>query len=262
VQTKANGFRKRLPLKRFDPNVAFTAPPSKRETGTRQGLTPVSGWGAATKNAPHLKEKDEERKNAFMDFQCAMLEFIFENNSHLSRNSVYDAMDEADVPLPLSKSTFYDWLAKFKERGYLDRMEGSGRIASIIDDEFIAVLTSVAENANYRATQTELAQRMTDEMGFKVCRSTVRRAMVQEEWVRQRQKTRPHLLEHHISHRLDWAAARRAERANWKKDKKIVVDIHVDEKWFYAFKTGAWLYLPPGVEPPILVCKSKRFIPR
>ena len=74
VQTKANGFRKRLPLERFDPNVAFTAPPSKRETGTRQGLTPVSGWGAATKNAPHLKEKDEERKNAFMDFQCAMLQ--------------------------------------------------------------------------------------------------------------------------------------------------------------------------------------------
>ena len=159
------------------------------------------------------------------------------------------------------KKIFFQFLFTFFLKFFFFIL-GSGRIASIIDDEFIAVLTSVAENANYRATQTELAQRMTDEMGFKVCRSTVRRAMVQEEWVRQRQKTRPHLLEHHISHRLDWAAARRAERANWKKDKKIVVDIHVDEKWFYAFKTGAWLYLPPGVEPPILVCKSKRFIPK
>ena len=82
------------------------------------------------------------------------------------------------------KKIFFQFLFTFFFKFFFFIL-GSGRIASIIDDEFIAVLTSVAENANYRATQTELAQRMTDEMGFKVCRSTVRRAMVQEEWVRQ-----------------------------------------------------------------------------
>lgn len=38
--------------------------------------------------------------------------------------------------------------------------------------------------------------------------------------------------------------------------------VHLDEKWFYLHPKGTLLYLPPGVNPPHLKAKSKRFIPK
>ena len=36
----------------------------------------------------------------------------------------------------------------------------------------------------------------------------------------------------------------------------------MDEKWFYAHPGGSLLYLPPGVQPPVLRVKHKRHIPK
>lgn len=40
------------------------------------------------------------------------------------------------------------------------------------------------------------------------------------------------------------------------------MDIHIDEKWYYAFNTGAFLWIPPGIEPPCQYVLSKTHIPK
>src|SRR3546814_5290387 len=40
------------------------------------------------------------------------------------------------------------------------------------------------------------------------------------------------------------------------------VVIHIDEKWFYSFRNGRTLYIPPDVTPPKFVALSKTQIPK
>ena len=38
--------------------------------------------------------------------------------------------------------------------------------------------------------------------------------------------------------------------------------IHLDEKWFYLHPKGRLLYLPPGIDPPVIPVKHKNHIPK
>lgn len=124
------------------------------------------------------------------------------------------------------------------------------------------MMFEIAVDYNFGVNPRKMATLMTEKSGAIVHKSTVQRAMQLEGWIVERQKTAPKLKDFHLQHRLNWCAARRAERREWSEKRMNVVEIHVDEKWFYAFRTGRWLYMPPGIEAPILECVSKTRIPK
>jgi hypothetical protein len=57
--------------------------------------------------------------------------------------------------------------------------------------------------------------------------------------------------------RLEWVDKLLATPSGPQK----IVNVHIDEKCFYAFKLGRTLYLPPGVNADRLPVTSKTQIP-
>jgi len=117
-------------------------------------------------------------------------------------------------------------------------------------------MEKVAAEWNYHFTYEVMAEKVKEVTGAGSV-GTIWRIIREEEWARVRQVCRPTLTEEQMRARLVFAIM--WCDLNWHDPTVLIV--HIDEKMFYAFRTGKVLYVPPGVEPPIQHVSSKTQIP-
>lgn len=140
----------------------------------------------------------------------------------------------------------------------LIRQEGSGRPATVSNrKEIIYFMQDKAKEWDYEFTQRAMTDAIKEKFDVG-SRWTVRQIMQIEEWVKSKKYIKPYLTKEHELDRLTWSKNR--EKFDFFSPDKVVV--HIDEKYFYAFRTGKVIYYPPDCEPPATTALSKTQIPK
>jgi len=178
------------------------------------------------------------------------------------------------------------YLRRLHKRAYDDRglarKVGSGRPRA---RDYAAVnrfMTKLAVENNYVLTTSFLLHRVKEEFGYG-SKWLLGRIMEEFAWTKvwplsyqpmshctpttmlrvtlqKKQRAVPCLTEKHKAARLAWCRARLTPRSLYGAGTSTV-HVHLDEKYFLAFKLGKLLYLPAGVEPPSQELQSKTKIP-
>lgn len=147
--------------------------------------------------------------------------------------------------------------ARAKKTGDLSRVPGQGRKQTVLE-AVAQEMERQAINFQYYFSFNAMTTKIKDSIG-KGSKGTVYKAFVRKLWKRRRQRLINLLNRGHMEARL--AFARRMVNHDYGDDK--VIDIHIDEKWFYAFPgRKVMLYLPPNVEAPVLLKVSESHIPK
>src|SRR3546814_7872420 len=89
-------------------------------------------------------------------------------------------------------------------------------------------------------------------------RPSIQRLMQDLGWRRVRQRIIAPLTPDHRAARVNHAE----KWLNFSFAGDPTVVIHIDEKWFYSFRNGRTIYIPPDVPPPKFVALSKTQIPK
>lgn len=144
-----------------------------------------------------------------------------------------------------------------RREGTLLRKEGSGRPRSTFCEEVVEFIEKQAAEWLYQFTHEAMSVVVRGEFGVG-SKETIQRILEEFEWGKVKQKLVPFLTPEHMraryEHSLLW------KDFPYSSSDKVV--IHIDEKWFYAFRSGRTLYVPPGVEPPKLPALSSTQIPK
>ena len=149
-------------------------------------------------------------------------------------------------------------LAKKVGTRSLTRKPGSGLEPSISTrKDIIEFMEAKAKEWDYEFAQRAMAGAVKAKFGVG-CLSTIQKIMMNQEWKKSKKYIKPYLSEEHETARLEWAEER--EDTDFFSSDKVVV--HVDEKYFYAFRTGKVVYYPPGCEPSATTALSKTQIPK
>ncbi len=141
--------------------------------------------------------------------------------------------------------------------GDLSRVPGQGRKQTVL--EAVAQEMEIqAINFEYHFSFDAMTTKIKTSIG-KGSKGTVYKAFVRKLWKRRRQRLVNLLNRGHMEARLHFAA----KMANHDYGSDDIIDIHIDEKWFYAFpRRKVMLYLPPNVEAPFLLKVSESHIPK
>jgi len=168
----------------------------------------------------------------------------------------------------------------------LTRKSGSGRPRQ---RDYAAVnqfMMEVAAQHNYAVTYSFLLRRVKGEFGYgsswllqrimqeynwtKVCFTSMPQptsspnfqllVVILRGILQTKQRAVPRLTAAHQRERLAWCKARETPSLLYGAGTSTV-HVHIDEKCFYAFKTGKTLYMPHDVEPPAQEIQSKTKIP-
>jgi hypothetical protein len=168
------------------------------------------------------------------------------------------AIDElAEQLLGKSGRTLRNLADRADTRGSLRRKIGSGAPRTVFNPEVIAFIETQAAEWAFEFSHEAMALVVKGEFGVG-SKDTVQRILYECSWKRVKQHLRPFLTEAHMKARIEHAKA--YQGFNYFTDRTVVV--HIDEKWFYAFRNGRTLYVPPGVEAPSLPALSKTQIPK
>jgi hypothetical protein len=147
--------------------------------------------------------------------------------------------------------------ARAKKTGDLSRTHGQGRKPTILE-EVAQEMELQAINFHYHFSFNAMATKIKDSIG-KGSKGTVYKAFKLKLWKRRRQRLLNLLSREHMAARLKFA--NRMVFHDYGNDD--IIDIHIDEKWFYAFPgRKVMLYLPPNVEAPFLLKVSESHIPK
>lgn len=134
--------------------------------------------------------------------------------------------------------------------------KGRGRKCTVTNrDDISEFMEEKAAEWKFEFSLELMTQDVYDQFGVG-CRSSITNIM--DDWTKTKQSVKPFLTESHIESRLTWCQVR--ENTDFFSARKVCV--HLDEKWFYAFRAGRVLYCPPGVEPPEFFALSKTQIPK
>jgi hypothetical protein len=98
---------------------------------------------------------------------------------------------------------------------------------------------------------------MKEELGVG-SKQSIRDIKILEQWTTVKQQIKPLLTPKHMVDQFEFSNAR--------KDSDLFssakVPVHIDEQWFYCFRSGRTLHVLSGVEPPALFALSKTQIPK
>jgi hypothetical protein len=139
-----------------------------------------------------------------------------------------------------------------------NRHPGSGRPATVSNrEDIVTFMESKAKEWDYEFDQRAMAEAVKKKFGVG-CLSTVQNMMYSGGWRKSKNYVKPYLSDKHELARLQWAESR--QDFNFFSTEKVVV--HIDEKYFYAFRNAPTIYLPTGVAPPKTPALSKTQIPK
>jgi hypothetical protein len=149
-------------------------------------------------------------------------------------------------------------LAKQVGSRSFNRKKGTGQQPTIANrKDIVEFMESKAKEWDYEFTQRAMADAVRER--FEVgCLSTVQKMMYLEEWTKSKNYIKPYLSPKHELARLQWAQERKD--FDFFSTEKVVV--HIDEKYFYAYRNGRIIYYPKGCEPPTTTALSKTQIPK
>jgi hypothetical protein len=139
-----------------------------------------------------------------------------------------------------------------------NRKPGTGLKPSISNrKDIIEFMKSKAMEWEYEFNQRAMAEAVYQK--FEVgSLSTIQNMMCSGGWSKSKIYIKPYLSADHELARLQWAESRKD--FNFFSSEKVVV--HIDEKYFYAFRSGKIIYVPKDCEPPTTAALSKTQIPK
>jgi hypothetical protein len=141
-------------------------------------------------------------------------------------------------------------------RSFMRKM-GSGQKKTVANrEDIILFMEQKALEWDYEFTQRAMEQEVREKFGVG-CLGTIQNMMYGQEWKKGKKYVKPFLTDEHKQARLNWAEER--VQFDFFSSDKVV---HIDEKYFYAFKTGKIIYYPKGCEPPATTALSKTQIPK
>ncbi len=137
--------------------------------------------------------------------------------------------------------------ARASKTGDLSRVPGQGRKQTVLE-AVAQEMELQAINFQYHFSFDAMTTKIKNSIG-KGSKGTVYKAFVRKLWKRRRQRLINLLNRNHMEARLQFAT--RMVNHDYGSDE--IIDVHIDEKWFYAFPgRKVMLYLPPNVEAPVL----------
>ena len=122
-------------------------------------------------------------------------------------------------------------------------------------DDIAEFMVAQAAEWKFEFTFSLMTQTVKDKFGVGSDTSTCE---MMQAWSKTKQSIQPFLTPTHIENRFKWCSER--ENVDFFDESKV--SVHIDEKWFYAFRSGRVLYCPPNVEPPSVFALSKTQIPK
>lgn len=148
---------------------------------------------------------------------------------------------------------------KIESRGSLIRKAGSGRPRVVSGrDDIQEFFNSQSEEWDHIWIYEAMANALKGEFGVGSTK-TVKALIDHLEYRKSRSHVKPFLTPAHMEERMNWAKKWRDYDFVGEGDTVVV---HIDEKWFYAFRErGKVAYLPPGVDPKPYYALSKTNIP-
>ena len=140
----------------------------------------------------------------------------------------------------------------------LQKKKGQGAKKTVTNrPDIYEFMCEQAKHWEFEFTLELMAGTVKDQFGVGSTTS-VTEIMDANDWTKKKQSIQPFLTLGHIENRLTWCEAR--QNVDFFQDD--VVYVHIDEKWFYAFRNGKVLYCPPGIEAPSYFALSKTQIPK
>lgn len=176
------------------------------------------------------------------------------NNNHLSNART----DELAKQYEIGTGRHLRAVSKLVGSRSLNRKPGTG-VQPFVSHrrDIIEFMESKAKEWNYEFNQRAMAAAVKEK--FEVgSLKTVQKMMRVEEWTKSKIYIKPYLSDEHILARLQWAEQRKD--FDFFSTEKVVV--HIDEKYFYAFRDGKIIYYPKDCEPPTTPALSKTQIPK
>ena len=140
----------------------------------------------------------------------------------------------------------------------LNRKSGTGQQPTVSNrKDIVEYMESKAKEWDYEFTQRAMTAAVKEkfEVGSLL---TIQKIMYLEEWTKSKNYIKPWLSTEHELARLQWAEKRKG--FDFFSTEKVVV--HIDEKYFYAFRNGKIIYYPKDYEPPQTTALSKTQIPK
>lgn len=175
------------------------------------------------------------------------------NNNHLSNARTDEIAQQYEITGRHLRS-----LSKQIGSRSLNRKPGTGMQPTVSNRrDIIEFMESKAKEWDYEFNQRAMAEAL--KARFEVgSLKTIQKIMCWEEWTKSKNYIKPWLSTEHELARLQWAESRKD--FDFFSTEKVVV--HIDEKYFYAFRNGKIIYYPKDCEPPQTTALSKTQIPK
>jgi transposase len=224
---------------------SFTKPYSKQHPVKYAKTQHVESKVAHEYQLPELEKKYK-----------AVLKLSNENHSNGMTN---DRCEEIAGEFGVGTGRNLRLLAKKASTGEsLLRKPGQGAKKTVCNDEkVIDFFKRRAATWEFEFSKEAMAEAMQDELGVGST-TTVTNLMDQLDYKKAKLTIKPSLTDGHAEDRLNWCR----ERETVDFFSEDCVRVHIDEKWFFCFRSGRTVYVPADAEPPHVFALSKTQIPK
>ena len=198
------------------------------------------------------KTINKQLKNLFSGVQEKVVDAAVQQlpSPHAHQQAMAEAAETLNVSIRQMKR-----IIDQSKSGSLSRRQGSGRPESAKKLEIWRHVESVLDESCGAVTGRALAEDAAKALSKGTSQSMVVRLLKKHQVKRQILRSNPILTAEHMQTRLKWCQAKLAQPTS-----SNTMEVHVDEKWFFAFKLNRRVYVLQGRQRPRSIIGSKQHI--